>query len=285
MNNIRCPKNKILNPKTNRCVSKSGAIGVEITKKLNEKILNSDTGRMVLKSGKIGMEIMKRKQIKNKPLLEIMKDKPHPVIPLKVMKDIAKITGTDCDWKQMWKNGKRVGSGSVGSVFSTIGKDGNEYVVKIQPDDTDFRNEVDILKRINGWVHAPKIYGVWKCEGMGYIVEEKLEKLKYTKAVAYGLIYDVLIQLHKKFRVAFPDSHAGNIMMRKDGTIVLIDFGWAVYFESKNSKISGPNYLTDKLRRPVTLGEMVIWETDNLADAFGTLEQKRFASKKLKEIK
>jgi serine/threonine protein kinase len=281
----KCPRNKIVNPKTDRCVLKTGSIGVEITKKLNEKILNPDTGRMVLKTGKIGMEIMKRKKGRGTPKSPPkVKDTPRG-IPLKVLKEIKKITGTDCDWKKLWKNGKRVGKGSVGSVFSTIGKDGKEYVIKIQPIGRDFLNEVDILKRINGWVHAPKIYGIWKCNGQGYIVEEKLEKLTYNKGVAYGLVYDVLNKLHKKFRIVFPDCHDGNIMMRKDKTIVLIDFGWAVYFTSKNAKNSGPNFLTDKLRRPVTLDEMVLWENDNLADAFGSLTQQRYARSKLNALK
>jgi ribA/ribD-fused uncharacterized protein len=70
-----CPKGKIMNPKTKRCVKENGKIGKEIMKqnKGNEevkkdedvkpqfkvnKVLNPDTGRYVLKTGKIGKKIL-----------------------------------------------------------------------------------------------------------------------------------------------------------------------------------------------------------------------------------
>ena len=63
-----CPPNKILNPKTGRCVNKTGKIGKQIIKNLKtkpskncppEKILNPKTERCVKKDGKIGKEIIK----------------------------------------------------------------------------------------------------------------------------------------------------------------------------------------------------------------------------------
>ena len=74
MSSSHCDKDKILNPKTGRCVLKSGKIGKEILRKksprkstskkssnicTSNKILNPNTGRCVLKSGKIGKEILK----------------------------------------------------------------------------------------------------------------------------------------------------------------------------------------------------------------------------------
>ena len=69
-----CPKTKILNPKTNRCVSKTGAIGKSLLssgtdiKKTDakqlavkcpvDKILNPKTNRCVSKTGAIGKKIM-----------------------------------------------------------------------------------------------------------------------------------------------------------------------------------------------------------------------------------
>jgi serine/threonine protein kinase len=270
MNNVTCEKDKVINPKTGRCVNKSGKIGKSI---LSDKIMNPTTGRFVMKTGKIGKEIIKQ----SSPI-------GRNGVPVKVMKKIENIIG-DCNWKKSWKKGKRVGEGSVGCVYSACGTDGCNYIIKIQQDNDEFRTEVDILSRINGWVHAPKIYGVWKCDGIGYIVEEKLEKIKYTKAVSYGKIRGILDELHNKFRIVFPDSHGENIMMRADGTIVLIDFGWAEHFKTKNSKTTTETWLTDKLGRPATLKEMVLWETVNLTQSFGSKEQRRIANKKLKELK
>ena len=81
----KCPKGKIINPKTGRCVKKNGKIGKEIVRKSRKstrktrkstrksrkstrktrkssnrgKILNPETGRYVEKSGVIGQQIMK----------------------------------------------------------------------------------------------------------------------------------------------------------------------------------------------------------------------------------
>lgn len=263
--NKQCEKDKIINPLTGRCVKKTGKIGINIC---NDEIINPKTGRLVKKTGKIGRELMNQKS----------------AVPVEVMKKIEYIIG-DCDWKRLWKKRKLVGRGSVGCVYSACGKDGCDYVIKIQKDDEEFRTEVDILSRINGWVHGPKIYGVWKCGGMGYIVEEKLVKLKYTKAVSLDKIYNILGDLHKKYRIVFPDAHSGNIMMRKDGTIVLIDFGWAVYFKTKKTKINEDNWLTERLGRSVTIDEMILWETDNLTEEFGTKLQSKLVRDKLYKIK
>lgn len=73
-NKIECPSNKILNPKTMRCVLKTGAIGKKlllVSKKINDdinvcpsnKILNPKTMRCVLKSGAIGIKLLKELQI------------------------------------------------------------------------------------------------------------------------------------------------------------------------------------------------------------------------------
>ena len=69
-----CPPNKIRNPKTKRCVLKSGKIGKQILantkkpapKQNNDcppnKIRNPKTKRCVLKSGKIGKQILANKK-------------------------------------------------------------------------------------------------------------------------------------------------------------------------------------------------------------------------------
>lgn len=79
-----CPENKILNPKTNRCVLKNGKIGktlihkkkkgiskLEIIKTKNnliscpnDKIKNPETNRCVKKNGSIGKKIMERIKVK-----------------------------------------------------------------------------------------------------------------------------------------------------------------------------------------------------------------------------
>ena len=71
-----CPEGKILNPKTNRCVDKSGNIGKQLLKETKQnpqnanqkqcpegKILNPKTNRCVDKSGNIGKKLINKKNL------------------------------------------------------------------------------------------------------------------------------------------------------------------------------------------------------------------------------
>lgn len=52
-----CPEGKIVNPKTNRCVSKNGAIGKKLQECPDGKILNPKSNRCVSKTGVIGRRL------------------------------------------------------------------------------------------------------------------------------------------------------------------------------------------------------------------------------------
>ena len=53
----RCEAGKIWNPKTKRCVKRSGKIGKAILEK-NKKILNPETNRLVKVDGLIGKQLL-----------------------------------------------------------------------------------------------------------------------------------------------------------------------------------------------------------------------------------
>jgi len=59
---MNCPPDKIMNPKTKRCVSRKGVIGRKILKGMNEcppdKIMNPKTKRCVSRKGVIGLKIL-----------------------------------------------------------------------------------------------------------------------------------------------------------------------------------------------------------------------------------
>jgi len=83
-----CPPDKILNPETNNCVLKSGAIGKKILANIAnsiiitpkqiecppDKILNPDTNKCVLKTGAIGKKILSQLLLLSKDLKEKSKD-------------------------------------------------------------------------------------------------------------------------------------------------------------------------------------------------------------------
>ena len=236
--------------------------------------MNPKTLRCVQKDGKIG------KNIVNKSKSPLKKNKGSP-IPTKPPLNISKIM-EKCKLNKVWEKKKRVGSGAVGTVYLT-GSD-VPHVLKIQKDNPEFRREVMILKKLNGWKHAPRVEAIWTCNDKGYIVMEKLEELNYSKPQALKLLQNVLKKLHTK-NVTFPDCHSGNVMMRKDGTLVLIDFGWAEYFRTKNSKVYDNWLAQDVIKGGATMNDMYIWENYVLMDDFGTKDQIKAAKLAMKQLK
>ena len=88
----KCPPDKILNPATNRCVNRTGKIGIKLladtptsdtptsdtpnqekTKKCDkDKILNPATNRCVKRTSKIGKSLEKKNTVKNKNVKDVL---------------------------------------------------------------------------------------------------------------------------------------------------------------------------------------------------------------------
>ena len=143
----------------------------------------------------------------------------------------------DCSVHDMWKKGDIIGVGQYGSTYIACKVSHPkkcDYVLKIQNDSIEFRNEVDALVALKHTGVVVKIYAAWTCNGEGFIIMEKVMKCKkpffyrvrqheqnYNNIVAALNVIDDEGWIHI-------DMHKGNVMCRKDGSIVLIDFGWAV---------------------------------------------------------
>ena len=89
----KCPKDKIINPVTGRCVLKSGKIGQSLLTKKSPskksppkkcpsgKIMNPATGRCVSKTGKIGQSMTPKKKSPSKAKLSPELEKIlHPIV-------------------------------------------------------------------------------------------------------------------------------------------------------------------------------------------------------------
>ena len=74
---MNCPKDKIINPGTGRCVLKSGKIGRKLIEGAcaDDMIVNPLTHRCVKKTGKIGMELMKKKSKSSTKKTSVKKSK------------------------------------------------------------------------------------------------------------------------------------------------------------------------------------------------------------------
>lgn len=318
MNKSKCQKTKVFNPKTGRCVLKTGKIGRQIMagKKSpcsNDKVYNPQTGRCVLKSGNIGKKIMAKKPAKKskvrskKPAKKCssgkyLNSKTNRCKNIKKPPNEKSASGKklsrnamrskpslktqnlliDCTRGKNWTKKRKLGKGAAGQVYRACRSSNCNFIVKEQKADDEFKNEIRLLQHLQGWKHVPKLYDAWICKGKGYMVIEELRELSMNKKTAYIQLKKIFKQLHSR-NVVQPDCHDGNIMQRADGTIVLIDFGWGAHFPTKTTKIYDGK-LSQQLNRKVSMKEMIIWEAAVLADDFGTNKDIDEAERRYNEI-
>jgi hypothetical protein len=139
----------------------------------------------------------------------------------------------DCNYIKHWEKGMETGSGEVGKTRIVRYKTGNyEYVLKSQKKDTkftsQFRAEIQALLELQGTDLVPKIYDVWTCNTMGYII---MEKLYNCDNIDPQELYE---KIREKLRILrdrgwlHVDTHDGNVMCTSSGEPVIIDFGYAV---------------------------------------------------------
>jgi predicted Ser/Thr protein kinase len=196
-----CSRSQIKNPKSGRCVSRKGDIGKALLAKLRKKPV---------------VKKIRKKSEKRSTMA------PRDKIPQfeNIKENLCKITD--------WKKSKKIGAGVYGQVYIACQtKGGCNYVLKVQNDDREFRNEVRLLKKLEGTGLSPKIYDAWTCKKKGYIILEKLDETlkgsKLPKKEIYKQITKLLKALHRK-KITFMDLHWGNAMV-KNGRLYMIDFG------------------------------------------------------------
>jgi len=142
----------------------------------------------------------------------------------------------------------------IGDLEAKINKKNN---VK---DVDSYYHEVKALIDLQGWKHAPKLYAAWTCKDYGYFVIEKLyscysiyegetdrvikdaekRKINGDKVSVDDLngitfekkIVPIVQELFGK-KWVHTDVHKGNILCRKNGDVVLIDYGRARKFKNK----------------------------------------------------
>jgi serine/threonine protein kinase len=229
------------------------------------KILNPNTGRYVLKNGKIGSKLM---------------SSITPVEPIGTPTKFMRIA-EDCLLEGTYDKQERIGFGEAGTVHKVCKLGKCDYVLKEQNADQQFKNEVEALYDLQGWKHTPKVYAAWTCHGKGYIVQELLYKCNLSARDIYTQLKNkVLPELWDRSWV-FIDIHDGNIMCRKDGTIVLLDYGWACKFINDASLIPSYHELNSRLRRDVDIATAKKIELINLESNYGDEELAKEMDKEL----
>ena len=209
-----CPKDKILNPHTNRCVKKDGKVG---------KKLLADAGKKLLKSHK--SESKSRDVVSHKSESK-SSDKPSSVKGSPGIPASFRQVAEDCAKNEIWKKGEKLGSGQYGSVYVGCRVKNCDYAIKVAKIDQSFFVEVEALVQLQGVKGIPKLHAAWTCKNKGYLVIDKLEKCSISLQQKYDKLKKVLENAEKKGWLHV-DTHTGNAMC-KGTDIYLIDWGWAV---------------------------------------------------------
>jgi hypothetical protein len=175
----------------------------------------------------------------------------------------------DCMINESWNRGKLLGKGQYGSTYIACHIDKPkkcDFVLKVQKDSKEFHAEVHALVELKNTGVVVKIYAAWTCKGEGFIIMEKVfpcksvndsSKYKKIKSALKIILNNGWLHL---------DVHIGNIMCKKDGSIVLIDFGYAV----KKGKDNYPDHnFSKQLKYKMTFDQLEIvqkWHTVEACD-------------------
>lgn len=202
-----------INPQTNRCKASKKADGLCIN--VNGRCRRAKTSPSTKKN-------KKSRHNKNKS-----KNKNHDAA-------LKRFRRLGCKALTIWqrKKGKKLlGKGKYGKAHVVCkGKSKNcEYVMKIQKRGAMFEDEVMALRELQSTGVVPKLFAAFTCKGHGYIVMEKLQKIKWEEGAKehYLKMQDALAKIHARNWLHL-DLHPGNVMKRDNGEHVLIDFGSAI---------------------------------------------------------
>lgn len=134
---------------------------------------------------------------------------------------------------------EKIGEGTYANTFEACVKDGVcDYVAKVvqiksKEDEQDFRLECMISAHASKVGYGPKVHRMIVCEGYpvtrGIIIMERLESqlvehITTLTSEEFNQIIECITLMHES-GVWQNDAHPYNIMRRKDGRYVMIDFG------------------------------------------------------------
>lgn len=198
------------------------------------------------------------------------KVKITPLAPVKVPEPLVRLA-EDCDYNKLWKEGRRLGRGAQGSVYTTCLFNDCEYAMKQVALSApgalhDLKMEIGALFALESTGVVPKIHAAWTCGEFGYVVMDKVHKCVKRKEHLARAVKRALDKIWEKGWLHI-DLKMDNIGCDANGKLLLIDFGYAVKAQRPNQKY--PKHpLSLRFKRVFTLQELIFVQQLNYLLAF-----------------
>ena len=165
-------------------------------------------------------------------------------------------------WK--WEETDKIGSGGYGSVYTTCKGMDCDYVVKVQQKNENYYTEIDALLSLQHTKAVPKVFAAWTCENVGYFVMEKLYPCEHDNKFMWKEVRKKLNIIKDQGYLHFDISRRSNVMCKKDGEVLLIDFGLAI---KRTKQGDNEGYKTDYAAL-LTWEELAILQEQTIYDHF-----------------
>jgi uncharacterized protein (DUF1810 family)/predicted GNAT family N-acyltransferase len=164
-------------------------------------------------------------------------------------------------WK--WEEKDHIGTGGSGSAYITCKGEDCEYVVKVQQENEKFYTEIEALLSLKDTNAVPKIFAAWTCKKIGYFVMEKLYPCTHNDNFMWKEVGKKLDIIKDQGYLHFDISRL-NVMCKKNGEVVLIDFGLAI---KRTKEGDNEGYKTDHAAL-LTWEELSILQEHSLYEHF-----------------
>eukprot|EP01066_Platyproteum_vivax_P012161 Platyproteum_vivax@DN5525_c0_g1_i1.p1 len=172
-----------------------------------------------------------------------------------------------CDPEDLVRKEEELGQGSYGRVFRGVFKDsGDELAIKIVDNEDNLQQEIAILqqcdtpyivKYFGSYVKEDKLWILMEYCPLGAItnlvpVKPKQELVMSEKEIAVVVesVLQALHYLHKQKKI-HRDVKASNIVLKRDGSTLLTDFGIAAQLENslarKTTQIGTPYWMAPEV--------------------------------------
>jgi len=221
--------NTRINSKTKRCVLKHGSVGKHLIgrPKICNSIRNPKTNRCIKTTNNDKVPQNTHKKTTRKRATLHKNAGIHPICLPTRFGELANDSNCSNRWKRLPGS---IGSGVDGSCYRVcrINTQKCEYVIKIQKYNATAKAELKAYIDLQGTQLIPKMYAAWTYNRQLFLVMERVFPCKMQKTQQIARIKTILRKLEDRGWLHV-DIHSGNVGCRKNGTVVLIDFGWAVH--------------------------------------------------------